>query len=164
VAALFILTVLLAQAPPRQPCSAPEYRQFDFWVGDWVVHNPKGQQVGTNRIEKVEGGCGLQENWTASNGTTGRSINAYHPALGKWAQAWVGGGSTLLLEGGYAGDKMVLSGVSIGPSGARMRDRVTWSRLTGGKVRQVWEQSADEGKTWTVVFDGTYSPRAPTKE
>jgi hypothetical protein len=164
MAGFLLVALLLAQAPPRQPCSSPEYRQFDFWVGEWIVHNPKGQQVGTNRIKKVEGGCGLQENWTASNGSTGRSINAYHPAIGKWVQAWVGGGSTLLLEGGYDGEKMVLSGVSAGPSGAKTRDRITWSRVTGGKVRQVWEQSTDEGKTWTVAFDGTYSPRATTKE
>jgi hypothetical protein len=163
MAGLLALTLLLAQAP-LPPCSAPEYRQFDFWVGEWVVQGPKGQQVGTNRIERVEGGCGLQENWTASNGTTGRSINAYHPALRKWVQAWVGGGSTLLLEGGYDGEKMILSGVSIGPSGAKTSDRITWSRLPGGKVRQVWEQSTDGGRTWTVAFDGTYSPRAATKE
>jgi hypothetical protein len=159
-----LLGLLLAQAPAPTPCSAPEFRQFDFWVGEWVVHNPKGQQVGTSRIEKIENGCGLQENWTAARGLTGRSINAYHPALGKWVQAWVGGGGTLLLEGNYESAKMVLSGVSIGASGARTRDRITWSPLTAGKVRQVWEQSVDEGKTWTVAFDGTYSPRATTKE
>jgi hypothetical protein len=164
MASLFLLTLFLAQAPARPPCSSPEYRQFDFWVGEWVVHNPKGQQVGTNRIEKIENGCGLQENWTASNGNTGRSINAYHPVRGKWVQAWVGGGGTLLLEGGYDGEKMLLSGASIGASGGTMRDRITWSPVAGGKVRQVWEQSADEGKTWTVAFDGTYSPRATTKE
>jgi hypothetical protein len=164
MAGYLILTFLLAQAPPAKPCSSPEYRQFDFWVGEWVVHNPTGQQVGTSRIEKVEDGCGLQENWTASNGRTGRSINAYHPAIAKWVQAWVGGGSTLLLEGNYDGERMVLAGISIGGSGATMRNRITWSRVAGGKVRQVWEQSADEGKTWTVAFDGTYSPRATPKE
>ena len=36
-------------------------------------------------------------------------------------------------------------------------NRITWSRLEGGRVRQVWEQTAD-GKTWTVVFDGIYIP------
>ena len=54
MAGLFLLTFLLAQAPSPQPCSTAEHRQFDFWVGDWVVHNPQGQQVGTNRIEKIE--------------------------------------------------------------------------------------------------------------
>ncbi len=164
MAAYILLGLLLAQVPASQPCSAPEYRQFDFWVGDWVVRNPRGQQVGTNRVEKIEGGCGLQENWTAANGTTGRSINAYHATTGNWVQHWVGGGgSILLLEGGYHGEKMTLAGRSI-TSGKETHDRITWSSLPGGRVRQLWEQSTDGRKTWTVAFDGTYSPRAAPRE
>jgi hypothetical protein len=158
----FILTSLLlaAQAQPAPPptCSAPEYRQFDFWVGDWVVHGPKGGQAGTNRIEKVENGCAIQENWTAANGGTGRSLNVYEPVSKNWIQVWAGGGMVLLLRGGYDGEKMVMEGKSRGPSG-EVRDRITWSRLSGGKLRQFWEQSADNGKTWTVAFDGTYSKK-----
>ena len=37
------------------PCSTPEYRQFDFWIGDWVVYTPAGQIAGTNKIEQVSG-------------------------------------------------------------------------------------------------------------
>jgi hypothetical protein len=164
MAGLLLLGFLLTQSPPPNPCSSPEYRQFDFWVGEWVVYNPKGQQVGTNRIEKIEGGCGLQENWTAANGTTGRSINAYHAVRETWVQAWVGGGgSILLLEGRYEDGKMILSGPSAGPGGT-VQNRVTWSRLADDKVRQLWEQSGDQGKTWTVAFDGIYSPRGARKE
>jgi hypothetical protein len=163
MAGLLLLTWLLGQAPASPACSAAEYRQFDFWVGDWIVHDQRGQQVGTNRIEKVEGGCGLQENWTAANGVTGRSINAYHPVTGKWVQAWVGARGLLLLEGRYDGEKMMLAGPNL-TAGKPTSNRITWSRIAGGKVRQVWEQSADEGKTWTVAFDGIYSPRATSKE
>jgi hypothetical protein len=164
MADFLLLAFLLAQAPAAPPCSSPEYRQFDFWVGDWIVYNPRGQQVGTNRIEKIEGGCGLQENWVAASGGTGRSINAYHATTGKWVQHWVGaGGSVLLLEGGYDGEKMMLTGRSLS-AGKETRDRITWSRVPGGKVRQLWEQSTDGQKTWTVAFDGIYSPRAAPKE
>ena len=155
------LLLVQAQPPQRPPCSAPEHRQFDFWVGDWVVHNPKGQQVGTNRIEKVENGCAIQENWTSAGGGTGRSINFYEPVSKRWVQAWAGGGTVLLLQGAFVGGKMILEGRSPGPSGAEVRDRITWSRLGGGKILQFWEQSADGGKTWTVAFDGTYSLRTP---
>ncbi|MBV8858050.1 MAG: alpha/beta hydrolase [Acidobacteria bacterium] len=60
------------QAPPaaaraeraQQPCmSAPEHRQFDFWVGEWDVRNARGRPVGTSRIERVEDGCVIMENW-----------------------------------------------------------------------------------------------------
>jgi hypothetical protein len=30
-----------AQTPPPAPCSAPESRQFDFWIGDWDVFTPE---------------------------------------------------------------------------------------------------------------------------
>lgn len=160
---LLAAVLLASQAQPSQPpsCSAPEHRQFDFWLGEWVVHGPKGGQAGTNRIEKVENGCAIQENWTAANGTTGRSLNVYEPVSKSWIQVWSGGGMVLLLRGAYDGEKMVMEGESVGQSGGVVRDRITWSRLPGGKLRQLWEQSADGGKTWTVAFDGTYSRRTP---
>ena len=150
--------------PPS--CSAPEFRQFDYWVGEWVVHGPKGQQVGTSRVERIENGCGVLEQWTNARGITGRSINIYLPASKTWLQAWAGAdGLTLNLRGtfepGTGGGRMVLSGESLGSKGERVTDRVTWSPLDGGKVRQLWEQSQDGGKTWTVAFDGTYTRRPP---
>jgi hypothetical protein len=57
-----------AQGPQPAPCAAPEYREFDFWIGDWVVTRPDGKPAGTNRIERIAGGCGLQETWTAATG------------------------------------------------------------------------------------------------
>lgn len=170
MAGVLVITLLLAQsasAAPRPgdvnaPCAAPEYRQFDFWVGDWVVHGPKGRQVGTNRIEKIEKGCGLLEQWTNARGITGRSISIYRPAARTWTQAWAGSdGLTLVLEGRLEGEAMVLEGESLGPRGERLRDRVRWSPLEGGKVRQLWEQSRDAGKTWTVAFDGMYTRKLP---
>jgi hypothetical protein len=157
-----IVLAALLQTPAAPPgCTAPEHRQFDFWVGEWVVRGPKGQQAGINRIEKVENGCAIQENWTASNGTTGRSLNFYNPASKTWRQAWAGGGGVLILEGTFDGKQMVLQGESFDPKGARVRDRITWSPLEGGMLRQLWEQSSDGGKTWSIVFDGRYSPAKP---
>jgi hypothetical protein len=147
---------------PRSPCSAPEYRQFDFWIGDWEVHNPKGQLAGTNHIESIEDGCGLQETWTSANGgVTGRSLNAYRPGTRRWHQTWLGNdGLVLLLEGRFIGDRMVLEGTSPAAAGkGNILNRITWSRVGREQVRQFWEQSSDAGKTWTVAFDGTYSPR-----
>ena len=41
-------------------------------------------------------------------------------------------------------------------NGARVLGRMTFTSLEGQKVRQLAEQSLDEGKTWTTQFDGTY--------
>lgn len=40
--------------------------------------------------------------------------------------------------------------------GGVVRHRIAWSPLAGERVRQFWERSRDRGRTWTVVFDGTY--------
>ena len=38
--------------------------------------------------------------------------------------------------------------------------RITWTPLDGGRVRQHWESTTDGGKTWVTAFDGLYTRRA----
>ena len=46
------------------PCdSGNEFHQFDFWVGEWDVHDAAGTLVGQNRISRREKGCVLLEEW-----------------------------------------------------------------------------------------------------
>jgi len=147
-------------APPA--CSAPEYRQFDFWLGDWDVYNAKGARAGRNLVTREYGGCVVQEHWTASGtpGQTGSSFNTWSPGKRQWHQTWVDStGGLLLLDGELTGGAMILSGDLRGAQGATVRHRITWSRMGEGKVRQLWESSADQGRSWTTVFDGTYVPR-----
>jgi hypothetical protein len=47
-------------------------------------------------------------------------------------------------------------GVTIGKDGKKMLQRLTFFNLGPERVRQYWEQSSDEGKTWNAVFDGMY--------
>jgi hypothetical protein len=158
-----LVLVVLVGAPfdsaQGKPCSAPEYRQFDFWVGEWDVKTPKGTIAGTNRIERIEGGCALQENWRGTN-NTGRSINAYSPGDKKWHQFWIGsGGLVMHLSGVFTGDALRLEGVVPMPSGQTIQHRLTFTKRADGTVRQFWENSADAGKTWSVLFDGVYTRR-----
>jgi hypothetical protein len=148
-----------SQTPAGQPkpCATAEYRQFDFWVGDWEVRGPKGAVAGTNRIERIENGCALQENWTGAGNVTGRSINAYSNADRQWHQAWIGsGGQFLHLVGGLRGTDMVLEGKSIDAKSRPTIERITWTPQPDGRVRQLWEQSTDGRKTWSTAFDGMY--------
>jgi hypothetical protein len=163
---VLLLTLLLsqqAQTPPPQPrpnpCDAPEFRHFDFWLGDWDVKNADGTRpLGSNKIERIAGNCGLQENWVGAGGGSGRSLNTYARIDGKWHQVWVGmGGGVLHLIGGLKDGAMVLEGPSPGPNNTTVRNRVTWSLLEDGRVRQHWQTSTDEGKTWTTSFDGYYN-------
>jgi len=78
---------------------------------------------------------------------------------GVWHQTWVDNqGALLTLEGGYVDDRMVMQGETVDTAAVVTLNRVTWSRVDGGRdrVRQFWEASTDGGSTWTVAFDGTY--------
>lgn len=144
-----------ADPPPTTPapCSAPEYREFDFWLGDWDVRGPAGKVVGRNRITRLHDGCALLESWTSANGkVTGTSFNIYDVEKKRWHQTWVdNSGSLLLLDGGVHDGRMVL----VSAPGDAM-NRITWTPLPDGHVRQLWEASSDGGATWKTAFDGNY--------
>ena len=169
VACALVLVALAAHAqrssaqqqPPPSPCkSQPQYRQFDFWIGEWDVQNPQGQQAGTNSIQLILGDCVIFENWTGARGGQGKSFNIYNAAKGKWQQTWVDSfGSVLELFGEYKDGQMTLTGERKGADGKVTISRLTWTKLPSERVRQLWEQSTDGGKTWTVAFDGTYIKR-----
>jgi len=148
--------------PP--PCAASEYRQFDFWIGRWEVFGPQGRKAGENVIEAIDGGCALHERWRGQGGFTGTSLNAWDAQARVWRQHWVDNqGGVLRLAGRLEGDRMVLSGAGPHPEqpGVRRLQRITWSPLPGGAVRQLWEQSDDEGVNWSVAFDGRYVRAGP---
>ena len=161
-----VLALAVPQTPaaraPLPDCSAPEFRQFDFWLGEWDVAGPKGQPLGRNHIVAVEKGCGLRETWTSSSGITGTSLNFYDRDERKWFQAWTDNtGGALRLSGGLRGRGMVLESLPTpaDAKGIRTINRVTWFPIAPGKVRQLWETSADDGNTWVTAFDGTYLRR-----
>lgn len=143
------------QQAAAKPCSTPEHRQFDFWLGDWEVQGPGGARAGSNRIESILNGCVLRESWQGTGGLNGTSLNLYAPD-GQWHQTWVDDrGNLLELSGGLEDGKMVMRS-----AGKEVIHRITWSQLAPGRVRQLWESSRDGGKTWSVAFDGTYVRKA----
>ena len=150
-----------AQATPApKPCMAPAYRQFDFWLGDWDVTTPDGKAAGHNRITLILGGCALREEWTGTSGTHGTSLNMFDSGTRKWRQTWVDdGGTVLLLTGEFRGGKMVLEDDSPAAQGTTIRQRIAWTPQSAGRVHQLWDSSADGGKSWKVEFDGMYKKK-----
>lgn len=151
-----------AAAPPK-PCSQPECRQFDFWIGEWDVTTPDGKPAGTNSIRRVLNGCALHENWKSARGPfAGNSYNLYDAARGLWHQSWVDNTGTLLqLDGGIEDGKMVLRGTrpASQPGAPDVMHRISWEKKSDDEVRQLWESSTDGGGTWSVLFDGKYVRR-----
>lgn len=141
-------------------CAGSALRQFDFWLGRWTVRDRDGTEAGRSEITRVSGGCAILERWEGADGVRGTSLNVYDRKAGRWSQLWVGGhGLVLRLQGGREGDSMVLSGRHRTPDGRVVLDRIRWTPLAGGGVRQTWEMSRDGGATWTLAFDGRYAHR-----
>lgn len=144
-----------AQAP--QPCREAAHRQLDFWVGEWEVQGPKGKTAGVSTVQLILNNCVVFENWTGASGYTGKSFNLYDARERKWKQFWVDDrGGMLEFTGEFRDGAMRYEGQSIAQDGRPVTDRLTFFPLAEGRVRQLWEQSPDKGKTWNTVFDGTY--------
>ena len=139
------------------PCARPEYRAFDFWLGDWQVHRPDGKLAGHNRITREYDGCVIHEHYTTEHGYSGESLNIYDAARKVWHQTWVdNSGSLLMLEGGMHAGAMVLQGQTVGQDGKLAKQRITWTPNADGSVRQLWEATNANGE-WTTSFDGRYT-------
>jgi hypothetical protein len=139
------------------PCSAPAFREFDFWAGTWDVADASGQVAGRNQVSIEQQGCVLVERWKSVAGNTGLSVNFYDPLTATWTQQWIGLGLLLRMTGALREGRMVLEGpLQYVRTGKVTRLRGTWSRLPDGGVRQHFEESEDGGRTWQEWFDGYY--------
>ena len=154
-----------AQAPAAAPapCTAAEYRQFDFWLGEWdVTPAGKTQPGATNTISAAHGGCVILEEYKAG-AFTGMSVSFYDSALKRWRQTWMSAaGRPLYLSGGLdEAGAMAMSDEGLPSSQASGAiNRLTWSATENGAVRQLWEQSKDGGESWAVIYDGLYTKKA----
>ena len=120
-------------------CSGKRYRDFDFWLGDWNVVNAAGVVTGaTNRIVRDLDGCALLENWTAPNGTRGRSVNAYDRSDGQWHQMWVAPNafSPLRIAGVKKDGVLEMAGVRVSPAGFSVVDTIRWQAISADIVNQ----------------------------
>lgn len=157
ISVLFFTIGLVAQDKPCN-CCTEKHSEFDFWIGTWEVTNPDGTKAGENTIEKIQGKCILQENWTsASPGYTGTSNNFYNYKAKQWEQIWVDNqGQSLHLKGNKVGNQMILrTDNETNAEGKTFFHRVTWTENEDGSVRQLWE-TITEGKDVSVAFDGLY--------
>ncbi len=128
-----IVDRLKAQVKSRQ-CAAPEYRQFDFWAGDWEVRDKKGELEGTNLITLDHDGCVLTEHWS-SPGQTGASLTMYDFRTRLWTQSWYDSfGNLLVISGNFENGSLTLQGHRLTPEGKPAVERCIWTPLSDGRV------------------------------
>jgi hypothetical protein len=145
------------------PCEDAEFRQFDFWLGDWdVTPTGGGAQQGSSHISSEMGGCVIWENWTSKqSGYFGKSYNTYNVNLKRWEQYWVDNGAgTIFFYGGLRDGVMDYWTDDVPqPNGDKLRRHLQFFNLGPDKVRQFSQGSIDGGKTWYVEYDFTYVRR-----
>lgn len=134
----------------------PEYRGFDFWVGNWDVFTKTGQKAGASKVDILADGCIVSENWENVGGGVGKSYNFYNPSTKKWHQSYMDNvGSNWMMDGELKEGVLRYEGIIFTPTGKTLV-HMTFYNLGPDKVRQTAETSTDEGKTWTPVWDGMY--------
>ena len=141
----------------ENPCQAEEFSQFDFWLGDWRVSWGEGEK-GTNRVQKILGDCVIQEEFDGRPGVEliGKSLSTYDVERGCWLQTWVdNSGGYLDFNGGWQGDKMVLSRQVPGTEGDT-RQRMVWFDIQPDSLTWNWERSEDGGQSWQILWQLKY--------
>lgn len=148
-----------------RPCEHdPRYRALDYWVGEWDVrgvNQPPQTPPSRSVIARVHNGCVILETYTAP-GFSGQSFNIFDRSKGQWHQTWVDTAGGLHEYWGGPKDGSIIYEGSIPPTpGQTGRSQTRMSLLNVGPdtVRQLAEVTTDEGKTWQVAYDLTYTRR-----
>lgn len=146
-----------------RPCTAAEFRQFDFWIGSWNVVAADGHTLGKNTITSVHGGCVIQEQWTSAAGTTGSSMSLFDPRTKKWHQFWADSTGLAWLSYDKDGNPATMRGTfhdgvmeMLSDPATQPRLRGTWTPLPDGRVRQAFDRWDEASKSWQTSFEGFY--------
>lgn len=152
-----------ADTPKSVHCSAPEYRQFDFWVGEWNAYDLDAPTIAVAhaRVDRILDGCVLREDYRGNDGHAGQSFTIYDASRKIWHQTWVtNDGRLLTIEGQFRDGEMVLSGVDHTAEGLERHVRGVWKAEKDG-VRETAVTSVDGGKTWKPWFDLIFRAAVP---
>lgn len=155
-------------APSTSPhCSAAEYHQLDFWIGDWDTFEtdaPGGPSIARARVEPIAQGCAIRELYEQTDGLIGDSILSYDPVRKQWQQTWVTNrGSLMVLWGNLKDGVLTLEGESHLRDGKSVMQRISWQAQDDG-VREWAVLSKDGGKTWTPAFDVLFKKREDKRQ
>jgi hypothetical protein len=141
-------------AAPPPACTAPQFRQFDYWIGEWDVTDSTGTKIAESSITRVSAGCAIAEHWKPLKGPDGHSLSWYEPRDSSWHQQWIGGdGFVARFDGNLEDGEMVLTEPVVPVSFVRMR----YVKKPNGVVQQLLWSSTDRGATWTLAFVGNYT-------
>jgi hypothetical protein len=159
-----IVQFSIGQSATKLPCSAPVYRQFDFWLGEWEAFGKDEQKAGDSKISLILDSCIILEEWTSTSVNqgiryAGKSFNTYNAATRQWQQTWVDnvGGSNEYLKGKFEDNKIIYTSSPFPFSKDTMAIRkMTFTNLSPFKLRQHGEISKNNGVSWETEYDLEY--------
>ncbi len=141
------------------PCEGTDFRNFDFWVGEWDV-TAAGQPAGTSSVQRILNNCVILENYSGQSGYAGKSFNSYDPDKKEWRQYWIDNSAGVVeFHGHYADNQLVYQADSKNPDGTMAHRKMTFVKLPDGRVRQFSVQTMDGGKTWIPEYDLLYTKK-----
>jgi hypothetical protein len=148
-----------AEAASTPPCSSPEFRQFDFWLGEWELAWEGGG--GTNVITAILDDCVIQESFAGdmADGSVfrGLSVSTYNLRAKQWQQTWVDNqGAYLDFAGGFEDGRMILSRQAE-RDGKAFLQRMVWRDIEQNSLEWDWQRSDDGGETWQVLWHISYT-------
>jgi len=136
-------------------CTAEEYRQLDFWLGDWDAFDADepSQAIARTHVDLIAGGCAVHELYEQTDGLIGDSILSFDAVRKGWQQTWVTNrGSLMVIFGDFKSGSLILEGEVHLKDGRSVLQRITW-KVEGSDVRESAVMSKDAGKTWQPAFD-----------
>lgn len=158
--------MLLLTATHAFSQEAADSTLFDFWVGKWDAtwKNADGSTgQGTNTIVKILDGKVLQENFVDSSpgGLKGTSLSIYNPTTHVWHQTWADNqNGYIVLEGGVENGKKYFRTRMKEQGGKKTLQRMVFYDIKPGSFTWDWENSADGGQTWTLLWKIRYTKAA----
>jgi hypothetical protein len=148
-----LLTIAAAPAlgqPAAAPCSTAEFKQIDFWLGEWDARwdafpgTPAG--TGSNHITRNYAGCVTEEHFDGGS-FKGQSVSTYLVRTKNWRQTWVDDqGAYIDLAGGPdSHGNFVLT--TLPQSSSAAASRMIFTDIKPDSFTWRW-QATQDGKTW----------------
>jgi len=155
-----------AQTPPSPPpsCAAdPMFRQQDFTIGSWDVSR-NGAKNAEVHMERVLGGCAIQEHWVVPAGKSGAGIGlfTYSRVLKAWTYAWAAdtGAATMFTGQSISPTEIRYDTERPLPNGGKRLRHWTLSLQPDGRIRELSVGSDDNGATWTTEYELFWTKKA----